>query len=155
VKAVRLLMAVVLLTSTTTAYAAQFEGPGRFCGNSAIIDLRAGEAIEPHSGGIHSGRFSWSGDFGTLEVQNIGWASRPEGRAQRQPTPTGQTRFAERQRGGKHSVAIWNRVYGAAYFSSDVPLTEDQLAAIERVYLIDESMDNPQGCRFRTVFSFE
>ena len=140
----------VLLVAATSSAAADLEGPGRYCGYSAIIDLEAGETVTTQSGGMHGGTFVWSGSFGTLQVRNIGWAKRPEGMRVRRLTATGQTRFSARKRDGKYEIAIWNRRYGAAYFQSDERFTESQFAAIDRVHLYDE-WGKPEGCRLRTV----
>jgi hypothetical protein len=144
----------LLLGQPASAGAREFEGPGRFCGYSAIVDLLPGEVIETLEGGIHGGTFRWRGAFGTLEVDNIGWARRPRGRAERRQTATGQTLFQERRREGRFVTAIWNRQHGAAYFYSDRRLTPAQREAIERVGLFDELHGDPEACRFRTVFSW-
>lgn len=129
-------------------------GPGRFCGYSPIIDLVEGETIEPLEGGIHSGSFRWTGAFGTLEVSGVGWAGKPPGAALADKTGKGWTRFAEQGVKGHYQVAIWNGRQGAAYFKSPTRLTRAQLAAIDRVDLFQEG-DEPEGCKYRTIFVWE
>jgi hypothetical protein len=55
------------------------------------------------------------------------------------------------RRGGAYVVAIWNGRQGAAYFTSDQPITAAQLGAIDRVRLYQEG-ETPEGCNLRTVF---
>jgi hypothetical protein len=129
-------------------------GPGRFCGYSPIIDLLAGERVVTLTGGMHGGTFRWEGPFGVLEVAGIGWAARPPGRIERQPTSKGHARFQQRRNAGRYVIALWNRANGAAYFSSQRPLTRHQVAAIDRVDLFEEGQE-PEGCKLRTVFSWE
>lgn len=129
-------------------------GPGRFCGFSPIIDLREGETIEPLTGGIHSGTFRWTGSFGTLEVRGIQWASKPPGHMLGRRTAAGMRVFAGRVKDGAHVVAIWNGQNGAAYFQSPRALTPAQIEAIGRVTLFNEG-EEPEGCKYRTVFSWE
>lgn len=135
------------------AASAELLGPARFCGYSPIIDLVPGEKVTTAQGGIHGGSFSWEGAFGTLEVQGIGWASRPKGRIATAGTITRPAMFAQRRVGGRYVVAIWNGANGAAYFSSARPLTDPQLRAISRVTLFEEG-ETPSGCDMRTVFSW-
>jgi hypothetical protein len=139
-----------LLVAAAGATAADLEGPARYCGYSAIIDLAPGEAVTAQSGGMHGGWFEWSGSFGTLQVRNNGFAKRPEGTRFRELTTTGQTRFHPTRKDGKYRIALWNRRYGTAYFQSDERFTESQLAAIDRVHLYDE-WSKPEGCSFRTA----
>jgi len=148
-------IAAAALVAAAAASASTLEGPGRFCGYSPIIDLLEGERITTLTGGIHGGTFRWEGAFGTLEVQGIGWASEPDGRPEARRTARGHVRFATRRRQGSHEVAIWNGRHGAAYFRSPDPLTRAQLAAIDRVDLFDETDQEPQGCKLRTVFAWE
>jgi hypothetical protein len=145
---------IFLGASAASAASAEIAGPGRFCGYSPIIDLKTGERVIPLQGGIHGGSFRWEGAFGALEVEGVGWASKPRGRVTQKRTTTGQTRFTERREGGKFTVAIWNRGHGAAYFSSPRPITPEQIQAIDRVYLFEEG-EGPQGCNLRTIFSWE
>ena len=79
-------------------------GPARFCGYSPIIDLRVGERIVTFSGAMHSGGFRWHGAFGALDVEGIGWASRPRGAMQSRPTSRGHARFANE---GKRADMWW------------------------------------------------
>ena len=146
--------ALAVLAVPPNAAAADWAGPGRFCGYSPIIDMVKGERIRTLVGGIHGGTFRWSGSFGTLEVHGIGWASKPPGRALPRRTAKGHIRFAERRKDGLHVVAIWNGEHGADYFQSPQPLTRAQLAAIDRVDLFDEG-EEPEGCDYRTIFSWE
>lgn len=125
-------------------------GPGRFCGYSPIIDLLPGERVTAGNGGMHGGSFRWEGEFGALDVYGIGWASRPKGRALKQPTSKGHIRFREKREDKRHVVAIWNGRHGAAYFKSDQPISSAQLAAIDRVSLFDENDEDLAGCDFRT-----
>ncbi|NML06483.1 hypothetical protein [Sphingomonas sp. G-3-2-10] len=148
------LIAAVLAIAAWAAPPGDFTGPGRFCGYSPIIDLAEGERIEPLVGGIHAGTFRWEGAFGTLEVAGIGWAARPPGRLLAPPTGKGHARFAQRREEGRYVVAIWNRGKAAAYFRSATPLTGAQLEAIQRVDLFEEGQE-PQGCNYRTIFSWE
>ena len=138
----------------TPVAAGELRGPARFCGFSPIIDLLPGEHVEELSGGIHGGTFRWTGDFGSLEVNGIGWGSRPKGSVALKRNARGQVRFAERRVNGEYIVAIWNGAHGAAYFSSHRPITELQLAAIDRVDLFEEGQ-KPEGCNLRTIFSWE
>ena len=145
---------VAALLVAPAASASDFEGPGRFCGYSPIIDLLPGERIETLSGGIHGGTFRWTGDFGSLEVNGIGWASKPKGKVVLKRNGMGHARFAQRRTEGEYVVAIWNGSHGAAYFSSADPITKVQLAAIDRVDLFNQGED-PEGCKLRTIFSWE
>lgn len=129
-------------------------GPGRFCGYSPIIDLLPGERVVLLDGGIHGGRFRWEGQFGTLRVSGIGWAARLQGDIEKS-APNGEiVKFRQVKEDGRYRVAIWNQRHGAAYFSSRAPLTERQLAAIDRVDLFEEG-EEPKGCELRTVFSWD
>lgn len=143
-----------IAASLSAAQASELKGPARFCGYSPIIDLLPGERIETLSGGIHAGSFRWTGDFGSLDVDGIGWGSKPEGRVASKRNARGHVRFAERRVDGRHVVAIWNGAHGAAHFSSAKPITETQLAAIDRVGLFEEGQ-TPEGCNLRTIFSWE
>ncbi len=146
--------AFAALLIAPAATAGDLEGPGRFCGYSPIIDLLPGERIATLNGGIHAGAFRWTGDFGSLEVMGIGWAGKPEGRVALKRNSKGHARFAQRRDEGRYVVALWNGTHGAAYFSSQKPLTEEQLEAIDRVDLFNEGED-PEGCKLRTIFSWE
>jgi hypothetical protein len=154
VKLLRLILVVCATAVGDRAEAGQLAGPGRFCGYSPIIDLLPGEKITTLDGGIHAGRFLWEGDFGSLEVVGIGWASRPDGRIASSGSSTKPARFAQRRVAGRYQVAIWNGAHGAAYFRSNEPLTTQQLVAIARVGLFEEGQE-PPGCALRTVFSWE
>lgn len=145
----------LLLTICGPAEASDLEGPGRFCGYAPIVDLLVGESVTTLNGGIHGGSFRWDGRFGRLHVRGIGWASKPEGRVAILSNARGHTRFKQRREEDKYVVAIWNRRHGAAYFESDDPLTRDHIAAIDRVDLFDEHGPQPEGCRLRTMFSWE
>jgi hypothetical protein len=148
---------VAILTTlfgSQRAFGGTLSGPARFCGYSPIIDLEPSEQIETLEGGIHGGSFRWTGNFGSLDVAGIGWASKPPGRTAQQRTSKGLFRFQQLRRNGKYAVAIWNGRQGAAYFSSPRPLTKLQLAAIDRVDLYQEG-EEPQGCKLRTIFSWE
>jgi hypothetical protein len=136
------------------ASAGELAGPGRFCGYSPIIDLIAGEHVVTLQGGIHAGSFRWEGAFGTLEVMGIGWGGEPGGRAVARRAGKDIVRYSQRHLDGKYVVAIWNGRYGAAYFKSSKRLTRAQLAAIDRVDLFEEG-EEPQGCKLRTIFSWE
>jgi hypothetical protein len=134
----------------------RWTGPGRFCGYSPIIDLAEDESIEPLGGGIHGGRFRWTGAFGALEVGAIGWASKPKGRQLREHTATGQIRFAERRDKGNFVIAIWNGRQAVAYFTSPRRFTTEQLAAIGRVALFQEGEEpEPETCKYRMFFSWQ
>ncbi len=146
-----LLASLGLLLWSGRASASELTGPGRFCGYAPIIDLLPGERIVTLDGGIHSGRFRWTGPFGDLDVNGIGSASRPPGDLNREPTGKGHASFAQQRVDGRYVVAIWNRRNGAAYFSSHRPLTQQQLAVIDRVDLFEEGED-PGRCNLRTVF---
>ncbi|WP_213980882.1 hypothetical protein [Sphingomonas sp. dw_22] len=134
--------------------AGELNGPGRFCGYAPIIDLVAGERVVTLQGGIHGGTFRWEGAFGMLDVHGIGWASKPPGRIVARRAGKGPVRFGQRRVDGKYMVAIWNGRHGAAYFQSPRALTRAQLAAIDRVDLFEEG-EEPQGCKLRTIFSWE
>lgn len=136
------------------ASASELEGPARFCGYSPIIDLHPGEKITTLQGGIHGGSFRWDGTFGSLVVNGIGWASRPNGRLVVEPSESIPGRFAQRKRDGKHIIAIWNGRQGAAYFESSTRFTDLQRAAIERVRLFQEG-EEPSDCNLRTVFVWD
>lgn len=154
VKAALLLLALPAAMGAQSAQASELAGPGRFCGYSPIVDLLPGERIVTLEGGIHAGTFRWDGPFGSLEVAGVGWASRPRGNLAARRTARGHAIFKERMREGRYSVAIWNGRNGAAYFTSPSPLTRAQRAAIERVDLFQEG-EEPEGCRLRTMFSWE
>ncbi|WP_158013859.1 hypothetical protein [Sphingomonas sanxanigenens] len=138
----------------TPANAIDIVGPGRFCGYSPIIDLLDGEKVMTLEGGIHGGSFRWEGDFGTLEVYGIGWASRPTGRIVKARHSSSPARFAQKRVEGVYQIAIWNGSHGAAYFKSSIPSTQPQLDAIDRVELFEEGQ-SPSGCKLRTTFSWE
>ena len=145
---------VAAMFAAPSVSAGELSGPSRFCGYSPIIDLLPDERIETLTGGIHGGTFRWTGDFGSLEVSGIGWASTPKGEVALKSSATGHVRFAQRRVDGKYMVAIWNGSHGAAYFSSPVPITKAQLAAIDRVDLFEEGQE-PEGCNLKTIFSWE
>jgi hypothetical protein len=150
---------LVLLAAVATMFSAkpdsgELVGPARFCGYSPIIDLLPGERVLTLEGGIHGGRFRWDGSFGSLDVFGTGWASRPPGRISRPQTDTRPARFAQRREDDRYVVAIWNGEHGAAYFSSDKPLTLRQTRAISRVTLYQEG-ETPSGCDLQTVFVWE
>lgn len=149
---------IVLAAATaliaTYADAAELVGPGRFCGYSPIIDLLPGERVTTLSGGIHAGSFRWSGDFGSLEVEGIGWASRPVGKLVTFPTGDRPAKFEQRRVEGGYQVAIWNGGNGAAYFHSPRPFNRKQVQAIDRVALYEEGQE-PSGCDLRTIFFWE
>ena len=150
---------IVLLVASLGATAApvsagELAGPGRFCGYSPIIDLLEGEKVTTLQGGIHGGSFRWDGAFGSLEVNGIGWASRPKGRIVSKQTDVRPARFAQRRTDGRYQIAIWNGRHGAAYFTSPNRFTRQQIEAIERVRLFEEG-ETPEGCNLRTVFSWE
>ena len=149
-----LVAAVVAAQWAAPAAASELEGPARFCGYSPVIDLLPGERVEMLSGGIHSGAFRWTGDFGSLEVNGIGWAAKPEGKVALKKNAKGHVRFEPRRVDGRYAVAIWNGAHAAAYFSSGEPITESQLAAIDRVDLFEEGQET-EGCNLKTIFSWE
>jgi len=103
---------------------------------------------------MHGGSFRWEGRFGLLEVAGIGWASKPPGRLAAERTSKGLFLFKQRLSRGRHKIAIWNGRQGAAYFSAPRPLTNAQLAAINRVALFQEG-EEPAGCALRTIFSWQ
>lgn len=148
-------VAVLGLLFAAPAGASDLKGPGRFCGYSPIVDLKAGETVTTLDGGVHSGRFLWEGPFGSLKVNGIGWASRPGGLIVLEPIGDRPARFAQRRVDDGFEVAIWNGRQGAAYFSSSKPLTRRQLRAIDRVRLYQEGDDPPPDCNLRTFFSWE
>ncbi|RIV89993.1 hypothetical protein D2V17_05075 [Aurantiacibacter xanthus] len=132
------------------ASATDIAGPGRFCGYSPIIDLQPGEEITTLDAGIHAGRFRWDGNFGSLEVDGIGWAGRPSGRIERPASAELPARFGERRTNGKYVVALWNGRQGAAYFRSSSRITDAQIEAIDRVRLFQEG-EEPEGCDRRSI----
>jgi hypothetical protein len=144
---------LAVLCQWTTAQSTELTGPGRFCGYSPIIDLLPGEKVTILEGGIHAGSFRWEGNFGSLVVTGIGWASRPKGRLIHYPG-TEYAVFAQRRHEGHYTVAIWNGAHGAAYFQSDKQFTEQQYGAIGRVRLFEEG-EQPSNCTLRTSFSWE
>ncbi len=133
------------------ASASELSGPAKFCGYSPIIDLQPGEIVTPIQGGIHAGSFRWDGSFGSIVVRGLGWASRPEGRLEIEPTEEKPGRFAERNQDGKYVIAIWNGRQSAAYFESSTRFTDRQLAAIDRVRLFQEG-EEPSDCDLQTKF---
>lgn len=147
-------MALLLAAMATSASAGELRGPARFCGYSPIIDLLTGEKITTLEGGIHGGSFRWDGAFGSLEVDGVGWASRPKGRIVSDLSPSKPARFAQRRTNGRYEIAIWNGKHGAAYFISATRFNELQIEAIDRVKLFEEGQ-TPENCRLRTVFSWE
>jgi hypothetical protein len=147
-------VAAFALAIPSAGHASELAGPARFCGYSPIIDLLPGEHVETLTGGMHGGTFRWTGNFGSLTVSGIGWASKPKGAIALERNAKGHVRFAQRKSDGNYVVAIWNRVHGAAYFSSPKPLTPAQLTAIDRVDLFNEG-ENPEGCELRAIFSWE
>lgn len=147
-------MFVCALSLAQVTSAGELKGPGRFCGYSPIIDLLPGERVTTLVGGIHGGSFLWEGRFGSLEVNGIGLASRPPGKLLAGKTSKGHVRFKQRFESGEYVVAIWNERQGAAYFSSAVPITARDWAAIDRVDLFQEGED-PEHCNLRTIFSWE
>jgi hypothetical protein len=146
--------AALVMASGAPARAAELEGPARFCGYSPIIDLLPGEKVTTLEGGIHGGSFRWEGPFGSLDVRGIGWAARPSGQIIEAQAGARPARFAERQVEGRHEIAIWNGAHGAAYFSSEKPLTARQIKAIGRVTLFNEG-EAPSNCKLSTAFSWE
>ncbi len=146
--------AIVAMLAASSATAGKLEGPARFCGYSPIIDLEAGETVWTLEGGIHGGTFRWDGDFGSLEVNGIGWASRPKGQMVREPQDDRPARFEQRYSEREYVVAVWNGRQAAAYFSSAKPMTRRQLEAIDRVRLFQEG-ETPEDCNLRTTFSWE
>ncbi|WP_244982580.1 hypothetical protein [Croceicoccus marinus] len=157
VSSVRMLatsLAAFIFAIAAPAFAGELAGPARFCGYSPIIDLIEGETVVTLQGGIHGGSFRWEGAFGSLEVNGIGWASRPKGRIVSEQTDARPARFAQRRTDGRYQIAIWNGRHGAAYFTSPNRFTRQQIEAIERVRLFKEG-ETPEGCNLRTVFSWE
>lgn len=153
-KIITLSLVVLAGVVAAPASAGELAGPGRFCGYSPIIDLLEGEEVTTLQGGIHGGSFRWDGAFGSLEVNGIGWASRPKGRIASEQTDTRPARFAQRRTDGRYQIAIWNGRHGTAYFNSPNRFTRQQIEAIERVRLFEEG-ETPEGCNLRTVFSWE
>ena len=149
------LAAVLLFASGNDELLKGLDGPGRFCGYSPIIDLVAGERVQPLQGGIHSGSFRWEGPFGTLDVRGIGWASKPPGEARPGRTSAGQILFGPRRERHGFVVAIWNGRNGSAYFHSPKRFTPAQLSAIQRVSLFDELGPKPENCNLSTIFVWE
>ncbi|MXP27146.1 hypothetical protein GRI39_14015 [Altererythrobacter indicus] len=147
-------LAAFIFAIAAPAFAGELAGPARFCGYSPIIDLIEGETVVTLQGGIHGGSFRWEGAFGSLEVNGIGWASRPKGRIVSEQTDARPARFAQRRTDGRYQIAIWNGRHGAAYFTSPNRFTRQQIEAIERVRLFEEG-ETPEGCNLRTVFSWE
>jgi len=129
-------------------------GPGRFCGYSPVIDLLPGETVTTLENGIRAGSFRWEGAFGSLKVDGIGWASRPTGPIAEAQAGAKPARFEQHLADGRYVVAIWNGAKGAAYFSSETPLTPDQILAIGRVTLFEEG-ETPSACNLRTLFVWE
>jgi hypothetical protein len=152
--AVMSLALLACLGVPSASRASEFIGPGRFCGFAPIIDLFPGERIVTGASGVHSGEFLWQGPFGELEVRGIGWASSPRGIVAARRTAKGFTRFEQQRDRRRYVVALWNGRNAAAYFSSPRRLTPAQLAAVNRVELYQEG-EEPQGCKLRTVFSWE
>jgi hypothetical protein len=145
---------VVIGLSAAPAAGSELNGPARFCGYAPIIDLLPGERVETLGGGVHGGTFRWTGDFGSLEVSGSGWSTKPKGQVAAHRNAKGHIRFAQRRVDGEYVVAIWNRSHGTAHFRSGTPLTNAQLEAVDRVDLFDEGQE-PEGCKLRTVFSWE
>lgn len=139
---------------SSEANAGELAGPGRFCGYAPIIDLVAGEKVTTLEGGIHGGSFRWDGDFGSLEVHGIGWASRPKGLIVKAASGVKPARFAQRRAKEGYEIAIWNGAHGAAYFKSQKPFTGSQLVAIDRALLFEEGQV-ASGCDLRTIFSWD
>ncbi|WP_088182389.1 hypothetical protein [Sphingobium sp. Z007] len=153
----RILIAAALMLSAVApipAKASEIMGPERFCGYSPIIDLRDGEKVTTLEGGIHGGSFRWEGAFGTLEVNGIGWASRPKGQIVKARSSDRPARFSQTRVEGVYQIAIWNGEHAAAYFKSPNPFTQPQLDAIDRVELFEEGQ-SPSNCKLRTFFSWE
>jgi hypothetical protein len=160
VTAVRSLIMRVLISAAYAFFAVSSEattgelvGPGRFCGYAPIIDLVAGEKVTTLSGGIHAGSFRWEGEFGSLIVYGIGWASPPRGTVVRPLAGKRPARFAQHRVEDNYEIAIWNGAHGAAYFRSKTPFTALQLRAIDRVTLFEEGQ-TPQSCKLRTLFAW-
>lgn len=150
------LQALALISAllvSTTAQAADLEGPGRFCGYGPIVDLLPGESVTTLTGGIHGGSFRWDGAFGSLEVYGTGWGRPPTGRIVQPKSGDRPARFVQRRQEGKYTIAVWNGETGVARFYSKRPFTARQLKAIGRVTLFNEG-EKPTGCDLRTVFSW-
>lgn len=149
----RIVILFALGVAAPPVTAADLEGPARFCGYSPIIDLKPGEKIATLSGSIHGGSFRWEGDFGSLVVRGIGWASRPTAPLVVQPSQVRPGQFAERRRDGTFVIAIWNGRQEAAYFESSARFNDERREAIGRVRLFQEG-ENPPDCDLRTVYAW-
>lgn len=127
-----------------------FTGPGKFCGYATIIQLQDGETISPGEGGIHGGNFVWEGEFGRLEVVEIGWA-KPRGSTMQTRTAAGMLQIAESTERFDFVRTIWNGEYGVATFTSSARLLGHHIDAIGRVTLFNEG-ERPQDCDY--IFGF-
>ncbi|WP_336925740.1 hypothetical protein [Altererythrobacter palmitatis] len=128
-----------------------FTGPAKFCGYATVIALREGETITPQEGGIHSGRYVWDGEFGRLEVQEIGWAAAPVEAPMQERTAAGMIQFAERKDGFRFVQMIWNGEHGVASFISPRRFSRQQIDAVGRVTLFNEGQ-RPQDCEYNFLF---
>ena len=152
-----MLLAAVALALGADASAAEtddysFEGPGRFCSHSAIIDLRPGETISDMAGGIHGASFAWSGEFGRFDIDAIGWAS-PTSSVVVNIRPDGVRELATRRSAGHYQTTLWNGRQGVVSFATDRRPTAAQKAAMRRVSLFQEG-EEPSDCKYRMAFSW-
>jgi len=143
-----------MLAAGDPAAAHALHGPGRFCGYSTVIDLRADERVVTLEGSIHSGSFRWEGPWGHMTVRDSEIASPGHRKVAVERTPGGAIRLAERRDGNGYVVAIGNGRSAAAWFSNDTRFTAAQLAAIDRVTLFADGQQ-PERCDLRTVFVWE
>jgi hypothetical protein len=152
-----MLLAAIFLALGADASASEpndysFEGPGRFCGYSAIIDLRQGETISNMEGGIHGASFAWSGAFGRFDIRANGWAAPPSSSVV-MVRPDGVRELATRRSKGHYQTTLWNGRQGVVSFTTDRRPTAAQMAAMRRVSLFQEG-EEPSECRYRMTFSW-
>lgn len=145
------MLIMLLFFPAQSAWAGEISDSGRFCGYSVIIDLQDGETISTIDGGIHSGTFNWKGSFGELLVMNSEISS-PDDAPLLKHNSFGHGIYDLGLVEAEYTLAIWNGKSAAAFFYSDTPYTQEQIEAIERVDLFDETIGRPENCNLSTVF---
>jgi hypothetical protein len=138
------------------AQAESWAGPGRYCGYATEIDLAEGETISTRRLGIHGAAFEWMGKFGRIEVSEINWASRPVGRPVHIEGIDRARVVRVTRRGAGPTYALWNENHLAAYLTGPALRNQAAVAGIlRRIELVDHAGERSEGCKYRTLFSWE
>ena len=131
-------------------------GPGRYCGYATEIDLAEGETISTRRLGLHGAAFEWAGKFGTIEVREINWASKPAGRPIHIDGIDRLQVVRVTRPGPGPTYALWSDEHLAAYVSGPAFRSKAAVAGIlRRIELVDHAGERSENCKYRTLFSWE